>query len=41
VAVRSEAKPDASRREIESLLAGIEHLDEQEVDRLLAQYLGK
>ncbi len=40
MAVQSGTKPDAPRKEIESLLAGIEHIDEQEVDRLLAQYLG-
>jgi acyl carrier protein len=40
VPVRTEARPDMSRQEIEHLLAGIEDLDEQEVDRLLAKYLG-
>jgi acyl carrier protein len=38
---RPEAAPDPSRIEIESLLARIEHIGEQEVDRLLAQYLGE
>ena len=39
-AARAQAESQASRSEIEGLLAGIEHLDEAEVDRLLAQYLG-
>jgi acyl carrier protein len=40
-AVPSVAKPVASRTEIESLLAGIDQIEDQEVDRLLAQYLGE
>jgi acyl carrier protein len=40
VVVPPQATSNGSRKEIESLLAGIEHIDEQEVDRLLAQYLG-
>jgi acyl carrier protein len=40
-APRPEPGPPTSRAEIEGLLAGIEHLDEQEVDRLLAKYLGE
>jgi acyl carrier protein len=39
-AARAQAESQASRSEIEGLLAGIEHLDEAEVDRLLARYLG-
>lgn len=35
------AEPHSSRAEIEGLLAGIEDLDEQEVDRLLTKYLGE
>ncbi len=41
VAARPHAEPHASRAEIEGLLAGIEELDEQEVDRLLTKYLGE
>jgi acyl carrier protein len=40
-AAQSIAKPVASRAEIESLLAGIDQIEDQEVDRLLAQYLGQ
>ena len=32
---------DASRADIESLLAGLDQLGEQDVDRLLTQYLGE
>ena len=32
---------DPARTEIEILLAGIDHMDDQEVDRLLTQYLGE
>ena len=35
------AEPHASRAEIEGLLAGIDDLDDQEVDRLLTRYLGE
>jgi acyl carrier protein len=38
-AVRPQPEPAASRAEIEGLLTGIEHLDDQEVDRLLTEYL--
>lgn len=38
---RSQPAPDAARAQIESLLAGIDNLEDQEVDRLLAQYLGE
>jgi acyl carrier protein len=38
---RAETPPDSSRAQIETLLAGIDHLEDQEVDRLLAQYLGE
>jgi acyl carrier protein len=36
-----QSKPEPSRAEIESLLAGIDLLEDHEVDRLLAQYLGE
>jgi len=41
VALQSETNSDASRTEIERLLAGIDQIEDQEVDRLLAQYLGE
>jgi acyl carrier protein len=36
----AEAEPPAARAEIEALLSDIDDLDEAEVDRLLARYLG-
>jgi acyl carrier protein len=35
------ANLDPARTEIEGLLAGIDQMDDQQVDRLLAQYLGE
>ncbi len=42
-AVRSDlvSIPDASRADIEGLLASLDQLGEQDVDRLLTQYLGE